>query len=77
MIMYHKPIATICYYHILGSFTEENICEFGGFWNNRKCFLAIIFYLLIILTKTCIVDSHHHLIVLFKYSKHKKSKEKS
>ena len=33
------------------SFTEENIHEFRGFWSDRKCFLATIFYLVIILTK--------------------------
>ena len=26
------------------SFTEENICEFCGFWNDHNCFLAAIFY---------------------------------
>ena len=33
------------------SFTEENIHEFHGFWNDRECFLATTFDLLIILTK--------------------------
>ena len=55
------------------SFTEENIREFRGFWNHREYFLATIFYLVIILTKTCIVDSHRHLIALFKYFKCEKS----
>ena len=32
-------------------FTEENIREFRGFWNDRECFLATIFYLVIIVTK--------------------------
>ena len=32
------------------SFMEENIHKFCGFWNDRKCFLATIFYLVIILT---------------------------
>ena len=27
------------------SFTEENIREFCGFWNDRECFLAAILYL--------------------------------
>ena len=30
---------------------EENIREFHRFWNDRKCFLTTIFYLVIILTK--------------------------
>ena len=35
---------------------EENIHEFCGFWNDHECFLAAIFYLLIVLTKnTCTV----------------------
>ena len=33
------------------SFTEENIRDFRGFWNNHESFLSTIFYLLIILTK--------------------------
>ena len=33
------------------SFTEENICEFRGFWNDREFFLATILYLVIIVTK--------------------------
>ena len=33
------------------SFMEENIRDFRRFWNDHKCFLATIFYLLIILTK--------------------------
>ena len=35
-------------------------------------FFATIFYLL---TKSCIVDTHRHLIALFKYFKHVKSSE--
>ena len=52
---------------------EENIHEFCGFWNDCECFLATIFYFVIILTKTCIVDSQRHLIALFKYFKCEKS----
>ena len=33
------------------SFTEQNIHEFYRFWNDCECFLATIFYLLIVLTK--------------------------
>ena len=44
---------------------EENIHEFRAFWNDRECFLATIFYLLIILTKMYTVDSHRHLMALF------------
>ena len=33
------------------SFTEENIHEFCRYWNDRDCFLATTFYLLIVLTK--------------------------
>ena len=48
------------YVPYIGNFTEENICEFRGFWNDRefhrfwndrKCFLATILYFVIILTK--------------------------
>ena len=28
------------------SFTEENIHDSYGFWNDHECFLAIIFYYL-------------------------------
>ena len=49
------------------SFTEENIRKLRRFWDDHECFIATIFYLLIILY---IVDSHHHLITLFKYFKH-------
>ena len=57
------------------SFTEENIRDFRRFWNDCECFLATIFYLVIILTKKCIVDSHCHLIALFKHFKCKKSQD--
>ena len=30
---------------------EENIHEFCGFWNDRECYLATIFYLIIIMTE--------------------------
>ena len=60
-------------YSILESFTDENICEFRGFWNDHECFLVTIFYLVLFWLKTCIVDSHRHLIALFKYFKCEKS----
>ena len=41
-------LPTIVYWE---SFTEENIHEFHGFWNDRECFLATIFCILTILNK--------------------------
>ena len=70
MLILLKVVCNTVYWE---SFMEENIHEIRGFWNDHECFLAVIFNLLIILTKTCIVDSYCHLIALFQYFKREKS----
>ena len=45
---FNPPIVNTIYWE---SFTEENIREFQGFWNDRECFLATIFHLSFTLIK--------------------------